>query len=366
MTKYEIVHWFEQIAQFPMLFKGPGGYELAMDRANQLATNYVDARRLHFGIVLRQIGGLLSLQVLASAALLAIGGYLVLNQQLTLGQLVASELIVAGIAGSLVKLGKKLEAWYDTMAAVDKLGHVVDLEIEREDGEVQHSGIGGARVTARGLVFGNRWGLTLIQGLDFDIEPGARVAVVGPHGSGVSSVLDMIFGLRRPDGGHVSIDGIDLRSWYLESLRKQVQLIRPDEIVTGSVIDNIRLGHSEIGLDEVRHALERTGLLRDVLAMPEGMNTRLQLGGLPLSSAQRARLLLARAFVQRPRLLLIDEVLDGLDDATFAELREILFSAEAPWTLIVATRERDLIDRCTQVIQLAPCQLSASHNSSNA
>lgn len=366
VTKYEIVHWFEQIAQFPMLFKGPGGYELAMDRANQLATNYVDARRRHFGIVLRQISGLLSLQVLASASLLAIGGYLVLSQQLTLGQLVASELIVAGIAGSLIKLGKKLEAWYDTMAAVDKLGHVVDLEIEREDGEVQSPGRDGARVSARNLSFGNRWGLALIKGLDFDIDPGARVAVVGPHGSGVSTVLDMIFGLRRPDDGHISVDGIDLRSWYLESLRKHVQLIRPNEIVTGSVIDNLRLGHSDIGLDEIRHALNHTGLLQDVLAMPEGMNTCLQLGGLPLSAAQRARLLLARAFVQKPRLLLVDEVLDGLDDTTYAELQEILFSREVPWTVIVATRERDLIGRCTQVIQLAPCQLVGSHTSSKS
>ena len=357
VTKYEIVHWFEQIAQFPMLFKGPGGYELAMDRANQLATNYIDARRRHFGIVLRQIGGLLSIQVLASAALLAIGGYLVVSQQLTLGQLVASELIVAGIAGSLIKLGKKLEAWYDTMAAVDKLGHVVDLEIEREDGEVHAPGTTGARVIGQNLSFGNRWGIGLIKGLDFNIEPGARVAVVGPHGSGVSSILDMIFGLRRPDNGHISIDSIDLRSWYLESLRKSVQLIRPNEIVTGSVIDNLRLGHADIGLDEIRNALEVTGLLHDVLRMPEGMNTQIQLGGLPLSAAQRVRLLLARAFVQQPRLLLVDEVLDGLDDTTLTELRDILFDSEAPWTLIIATREKALIERCVQVIQLAPCQL---------
>jgi ABC-type bacteriocin/lantibiotic exporter with double-glycine peptidase domain len=361
LVKYRLVHWFEQVAQFPMLFKGPGGYELAMDRTNQLATDYINARRVHFSIVLRQIGGLLSLQVLASASLLAIGGYLVLSQQLTLGQLVASELIVAGLAGNLVKLGKKLEAWYDTMAATDKLGHVVDLQIEREDGETHSPESKGASVSAKGVSFGNRWGTSLIKGLSFDVAPGAKAAVVGPHGSGVSSVLDMIFGLRRPDDGYVAVDDIDLRSWYLESLRKSVQLIRPDEIVTGTLIDNLRLGHSDIGLDEIRNALTKTGLLQDVMAMPDGMNTMLQLGGLPLSAAQRARLLLARAFVQRPRLLLVDEVLDGLDDTTFKELRAVLFGEDTSWTLIVATREADLIESCGQLIQLAPCHLAAPH-----
>lgn len=354
MTKYEIVHWFEQIAEYPMLFKGPGGYEMAMDRANQLATDYLTARRRHFAILMRQIGGLLTLEVLASTALLAIGGYLVLSQQLTLGQLVASELIVAGLTSNIVKLGKKLEAWYDTMAAVDKLGQIVDLEIEREDGEATRPAETGARVTATNICFGSRWGLVLIRGLTFEVEPGERVAVVGPHGSGVSTVLDMIFGLRRPDEGHISVDGIDLRSWYLESLRKQVQLIRPDEIISATVIDNLRLGRSEIGLDEVRHALAQTGMLDDVLAMPDGMNTRLQLGGLPLSAAQRARLLLARAFVQRPRLLLIDEALDGLAPDVLRELSDVLFDRDAPWTLIVATREPALLASCGRRITLAP------------
>lgn len=354
MSKYEIVHWFEQIAQYPMLFKGPGGYEMAMDRANQLATKYLTARRRHFAILMRQIGGLLTLEVLASTALLAIGGYLVLNQQLTLGQLVASELVVAGLTSNLVKLGKKLEAWYDTMAAVDKLGQIVDLDIEREDGEAHSPTDTGARVSAKNLSYRSHGGLVSIEGLEFDVQPGTHVAVVGPHGSGVSTVLDMIFGLRRPDAGHIAIDGIDLRSWYLESLRQQVQLLRQDEIVSGTVIDNLRLGRWDIGLDEVRNALERTGLLDDVLALPDGMNTEIQLGGLPFSAAQRARLLLARAFVQRPRLLLIDEVLEGLAPEILENLREILFHPDVPWTLILATRESSLLASCTNVITLTP------------
>ena len=131
MMKYNLVNWFEEIAHFPFLFKGPGGYALAYERANELATGYVHAREKHFRILMRQISGLLTLQVFAAAILLAVGGYLVISQQITLGQLVASELIMASIVGALAKMGKKLEAWYDALAAMNKLGHIFDLDIER-------------------------------------------------------------------------------------------------------------------------------------------------------------------------------------------------------------------------------------------
>ncbi|MCF7785758.1 MAG: hypothetical protein K9N47_06525 [Prosthecobacter sp.] len=133
--KYDMVNWFEEVAHFPFLFKGPGGSRMAYERANELSTGYVMARSRHFRVLMRQIAALLTLQVVASAALLVVGGYLVISQQITLGQLVASEIIMSGIVASLAKLGKKLEAWYDAMAAMDKLGHIFDLETEREGGE---------------------------------------------------------------------------------------------------------------------------------------------------------------------------------------------------------------------------------------
>jgi ABC-type bacteriocin/lantibiotic exporter with double-glycine peptidase domain len=129
--KYDLVNWFEEIAHFPLLFKGPGGHTMAYEKANQFASEYVTARAAHFRILMRQVAGLLTLQVFAAAGLLGVGGWLVIGQQVTLGQLVASELILSTIVASLAKLGKKLEAWYDAMAAVDKLGHIVDLPIER-------------------------------------------------------------------------------------------------------------------------------------------------------------------------------------------------------------------------------------------
>lgn len=351
--KYDVVNWFEEIAAFPFLFKGPGGYGMAYDRANQLASEYVNLRSNHFRIVMRQIVGLLVLSVLASATLLVLGGWLVISQQITLGQLVASELIMGSIVVALAKVGKKLEAWYDGMAAMDKLGHIFDLEIEREDGEQPARRDGGAAISACDLAFAYPDNPPLFEDLNFTLKPGSRTAIVGPHGSGASSLIDILFGLRQPVEGHVSIDDLDLRSWYLEALRESVQLLRPNEIVDATIVENLRLGRTDIGMDEIRAALDRVGLLDTLLHRPEGLNLRLKIGGAPLSGNQRTRLLLARALVQRPRLLLIDELLDGLDPASFNELSNAILAPAHSWTVVLTTRDPVVTAKCDQIINLS-------------
>ncbi|MEN3939867.1 ATP-binding cassette domain-containing protein [Prosthecobacter sp. SYSU 5D2] len=357
-TKYDLVNWFEEIAAYPFLFKGPGGYDLAFERSNQLASEYVTRRAKHFRVVMRQIIGLLILSVLAGAALLVMGGWLVVSQQITLGQLVASELIMSAIVVSLAKIGKKLEAWYDLMAAMDKLGHIFDLEIERESGEQPVRTAMGASIVADSITFGYTENIPLFNSRTFVIQPGTRVAIVGPHGAGASSLLDMLFGLRTPTSGHIAIDGLDLRSWYLEALRDHVQLLRREEIVDATVVENLRLGRPDIGMDEIREALEKVGLLDTLLARPEGLNLRLKIGGAPLSGNQRTRLLLARSLVQRPRLLLIDELFDSLDPESFAILSDAILDKTLPWTVILTTRDRDVTQLCDQVIELSPFKLT--------
>lgn len=362
--KYDLVNWFEEVAHFPFLFKGPGGSRMAHERANELSTGYVMARSRHFRVLMRQIAGLLTLQVVASAALLVVGGYLVISQQITLGQLVASEIIMSGIVTSLSKLGKQLEAWYDAMAAMDKLGHIFDLETEREGGEKpagrsSADGInGGAEVVAGGMSFAHHAGAVLFRERSFSIPAGTRAAVVGPHGAGASSLLDILFGLRQPSAGYVMVDGVDLRSWDLEALRESTQLLRRDEIMDATVVENLRLGRCDIGMDEIRAALKQAGLLEELLARPEGLGLRLKIGGAPLSGNQRMRLLLARAIAQRPRLLLIDELLDNMGDASFSQLSEAILGKDQPWTVVVATRDARVSARCDQIIELAPCHLN--------
>jgi putative ABC transport system ATP-binding protein len=362
-VKYELVHWFEQIAAFPLLFRGAGGHALAAEHANQLASLYLEKRALHFKVLLRQVSGLLVLSVSASVAVLLLGGWLVLDQQLTVGQLAASELIMGGIAASMAKLGKKFEAWYDLMAAMDKLGHLLDLDIEREDGERPARSERGMSIEAKDLGFALPGLPPLFSERNFTISSGSRAAIVGSYGSGCSSLLDLFFGLRTPSSGHLSLDGLDIRSWYLEALREDVLLLRGFEIVPGSVIENLRLGSHTVGLDEIRSALSAVGLLDSILRRPEGLNLELHSGGAPLSGNEKIRLLLARALVQKPRLLLLDELVDGLDDDSLEVFERAILSPSLPWTVVIASRDPAVTHLCTQIVPLGTSRLSSQNPS---
>ncbi|MFP5501064.1 MAG: ABC transporter ATP-binding protein, partial [Candidatus Sericytochromatia bacterium] len=129
-AKYAVAAWLEEVARHPVTFKSAGGPVLALDRVDALLERYLDYRDQHFQVVFRQFLGILLLYMLASSVLLGLGGWLVILQQLSLGQLVAAEFIVTVIVGGFAKFGKQLETFYDLLAAVDKLGELTDLPLE--------------------------------------------------------------------------------------------------------------------------------------------------------------------------------------------------------------------------------------------
>ncbi|MCE2828075.1 MAG: ABC transporter ATP-binding protein/permease [Verrucomicrobium sp.] len=357
-AKHSVVGWLEQIAMFPVLFRSSGAAEIACSTADRLAQKYLQARKAHFRVLMGQIASLLALQAVASAALLSIGGWLVLRAELTLGQLVASELIVAAIVAAISKLGKHLESWYDAMAAVNKLGYLVDLPVERSHGERPSAPDKGLSVQLQDLGYTHANGQHLLDALSLEIRPGTRVGIVSPGGLGGSALLDLMAGLREATSGRVLLNGTDLRLWQLGELRRQVFLVRGQEIVEGSILDNVRLGRPDLDIESVNRALEGVGLLGAIQQLPEGLETQLSPGGHPLSGSQRSRLILARAIIRKPRLLLVDEALDGLETGTLERLEAALFDDREPRTLVLVTRDPDLIQRCDQVLHLGDCHLS--------
>lgn len=352
VAKYAVAGWLEQLATYPTLFKNPGGARYAMARANGFALEYLQARKDHFQILIRQIAALFLLQALAGAILLVLGGFLVLRGELTLGQLVASELIVGAVVAALAKLGKQLEAWYDALAAVDKLGYLVDLPIESTLGESGPSFGKAVQLSARKLSFGYVGGKRLFEQIEFQIEPGERIGIVGADGSGASSLLDLMYGIRYPQDGQLIADGLDLHHWDKGAWRDQVVLVRGHEIVDGTIVENLRLARPLATIQEMHEALMKVQLLDEILSLPDGLQTQLLLGGRPLAGSQRTRLTLARAWLARPRLLLLDLAIDGLDSALRNRVIDPLFDPAQTWTVIVVSRESSILRRCHRIYRI--------------
>lgn len=347
-AKYAMAAWLEELARHPTTFKSAGGQAYAVTRADTLTTAYLKYRSLHFRVLLRQSIGAVGLQAIGTAALLGAGGYLVIEQRLTIGQLVAAELIVAVVLAGIAKLGKQLESFYDLLAAVDKLGYFTDLPLEHTGPEPVALSAAGAELELIQVTFTHegRAGHILDQA-NWRIAAGSRVGLMAASGVGKSTALDVIYGLRPPQSGVIEYDGRDTRDLRLEDLRAQIALVRQPEVFQGTIADNVRLGNTGLKLDQVRDALRMAGLLDDVQALPEGIQTELTTNGLPLSQGQVIRLMLARAIASQPRLLILDEILDPIDDfAECARLVDRLFDRSNPWTLIVVSQREDVLNRC--------------------
>lgn len=350
-AKFEVAAWLEEIAHHPIAFKSAGWSDYARERASDVIRRYLTKRAKRFRVVLRQIIGTYSLQVLANTALLGIGGYLVIQRQLTIGQLVASNLIVAAVVEGFTKFGKQIEAFYDLLAGLDKLGHLTDLPLERQGGAPSPARSGPASVEVSGLAYAVD-GRALVPHLDLVLEAGSRTLVVGREGSGKSVLAELLFGLRSPTEGVVRVDGIDTRTLSLEGLRGTVALARDVEIFDGTIAENVSGGSALCDPEVTRAALDAVGLTTEIEAFPQGLSTPLRDRKGPLSSGQRRRLALARCIAQRPRVLIVDETLDGLDDDRRARVVASLTAADAPWTLLVLAKDDHLASMFPRVLRV--------------
>ncbi len=354
-AKFAMEAWLEQIAAHLIAFKSPAGTAYAVEQSRHLLEHYLDYRKTHFSILLRQTVGSFTLQAVASSTLLGIGGYLVIDRQLTLGQLVAAELVVTLMVSGFTKFGKHLETYYDLLAGLDKLGNVIDLPLEREGGEAHLVGDGPLKIHFRQMKF-NNLGIG-----DFEIAPGEWLGLMGHNGSGKSTLADLLYGLREPESGGVTINDVNIRDLPLAELRNHVSLVRDVEIFPGTLLDNLRMGQT-FSHDEARQLLDRVGLLGEVQLLPQGMNTELHPSGRPLSRVQASRLMIARAIANRPRLLILDDALDQIDRAQEREeICRVLFDRTAPWTLICVTERPDLLARCNRLAVLEDGDLRDSN-----
>lgn len=352
--KYQVASWLEDLSGCPIAFRYEGAPQFALGRADRMIYEYLKARRKHFSILLRQILFALGLQAVASTVLLGLGGWLVISEELTLGQLVAAELIVTVIVGSFAKLGKHMESFYDMMAAVDKLGQLFDLPIEKQDGMLSLPNSKPAECTIRRLVYHLPTGPTQLNNLNLEIDSGERIALVGPSGSGKSILMDLMYGLRAPDHGYVEIDGIDPRELRPDILRRSVAMIREIELFEGTIAENVHLERPDVSSAQVRNALEQVEVLNELLTLPLGLETPINATGHPLSPIQQRKLMLARAIVGQPSLLLVDGLLDGLPDADSLKIMERLCDAGQPWTLLFVTGRSILRQQATREIELRP------------
>lgn len=350
-AKYATAAWLETIAGNFYLFKFYNGLQRAESHTNALAHKYLNKRASHFTYLLRQNFTAVMFYAFIGTAMLAIGGMLVVNSQINLGQFVAAELIFFGLLAAYVRLVNKLSDYYDILAAVDKLGVLDDLPQEEiKNTQTVLDSLNAITVNNLSFAYTNR--VHPIQDINFSISKGHSIAIMGLSGTGKSTIVDLITGLRIPDNGQIEFNGVDLRQINRLALRNKIGIATEIEVFEGTIIDNIRLDNTTISLHEINDVLEELGLIDDIAQLEHGLDTQLTGFGAPLSTTQLQRLMLVRAIVINPDMLIIDGIIDNLNLEQIQLVINYLLKRQQDWMLLLTTRSEHIANQFDQQILL--------------
>ncbi len=349
--KYALVSWFEEIARCQASFKLFSKPEFVYQRVDAIAVNYVEARHKHFLVLARQMIGSAIFRAAATVGVLGLGGALVLSEQLTIGELVAAELVVIAMLGAIEKLIEQFENHYDLFTAIDKVSHLVDRPLEPSGGEPAPKFEGAVSVDLKNVEFGYDEHHKVLKGVTLHIAKGARVSLVGTSGSGKTTLANLLLGLYEPSRGKIMIDDYDISRMSLESIRKTVSIVlEANELFDGTIEENITMGR-DFTYEQLVWALKTAQLYDEVYSLPDGLKTHLVPMGQNVSIGMRRRIMFARAIIGKPRLLILDECFGGIEESVKLDLVHALYQ-EKTWTIIDIAHDAELIRRSEMIYVL--------------
>lgn len=358
-AKYATASWLETIPGNFYLFKFYNGLELAETRTNALVCDYLNKRTKHFTHLFKQLFGAVIFYAFIATAMLLVGGMLVVNSQINLGQFVAAELIFFGILAAFIRITALLSDYYDILAAVHKIGVLDDLPQEEiKNNQTTLDALQTIAVEEISFPYNER--ITAVQNISFSLSKGNSLAIMGTSGKGKSTIVDLITGLRNPNQGQIEYNGIDLRQINLHTLRRVIGIAKEVEVFEGSIINNIRLENNNISMHEINDVLDNLGLADDFSKLERGLDTQLTGFGAPLSTTQLQRLMLARAIATKPELLIVDGLIDNLSQKQTKIVIDYLKIVKQNCMLILTTRSEYIAEQFDQQLMLTDSQ---RHNS---
>ncbi len=351
--KYKVAHWIQEVARTVISFKLSGKTNLAISKNDDLVKKYLEARENHFKVLMLQFIQMIGFKVIVTASLLLIGGALVLNQEMNIGQFVAAEIIILLVIASVEKLIIGLESFYDVLTSIEKLGQIVDKELESQEGN-KPIFKDGLTVELEDVFYGveNREKL-IIKKLSLILNTSSRILIQGESGAGKSSLLRLISGVIEPISGHIYVNNLSLKSLQLNHYRSQLGLSMSEETpFEGSIKDNLVFGNKDIKEELIFEILNVVGLTSFLKEQPNGLETIIKPEGKQMSYTIAKKIILARAIIKQPKVMILEDPLDQFNLDETVKIIDYLTHIERPWSLIVVSSKKSWKTKCKQIITL--------------
>ena len=348
--KYEVAFWLEEVARTMQTFKLAGHTNLPLKKTDENVQNYLQARKSHFRILVFQFFNLIGFKMIISGALLILGGVLVMDQRLNIGQFVAAEILIVLMINSIEKVILSMENIYDVLTAVEKLGYVMDLPLEEEKGVEIPSIKNGMdiQVSRLGFRFPHSEKNSL-NDVSFEIKAGEKICILGESGSGKSILLQLISGLYPEFEGAISYNRIPLGNLNLHFIRDLISYsFAKESIFKGTIAENITVGKEHHSLESIQKAAEITGLSEFITESKEGYATELLPEGRTLSGTVVNQITMARCVVGNPPVMILENNVTSLSEKNRQTFLQHILAKSNPSTVIIAmdkTLEEDIFDR---------------------
>lgn len=290
--------------------------------------------------------------LIGGTLILWVGAYKVIKGELTLGQLMVFNSLLAYFVDPVSNLINLQPTMQTALVATERLGEILDLDLEQTSHEIKKmkpkSLQGDVEIKGLDFRYGTRQ-LTLRQ-VDINISKGSKVAFVGESGSGKTTLAKLLLQYYSAEKGDIFIDGINIKDIQMNVLREKIAYVHQETFLfSGSIMENLTLGSPELTMDEVVDACKKAKAHDFINEMPLRYESRLEENGSNLSGGQRQRLAIARALLKKPDLLILDEATSNLDVVTEAALQETINALDPDMTLIIIAHRLATIKHCDKI-----------------
>jgi ABC-type bacteriocin/lantibiotic exporter with double-glycine peptidase domain len=347
--KYKVLSWLEELARAKDSFKVAGYTSLPEQKTDDKVMHYIESREKHFSILKIQYMLLLIFKIFVALGLLIVGGLLVINQQMNIGQFVAAEIIILLIIESTEKIILNLESVYDLFTSLEKLGEFDEFNLDDADAKKSALTIDKRLpldVELKNISFAYpNTSKQIVKDISFHFKAGGKHVIMGENGSGKSTLLHLISGLYKPANGIICINEHPYDSYHHQDLNEIIGSgLKEETLFEGTLMENITLGRKNISMEQIETTLQHLSLNDYVSSVPKGLFTPVEPLGRKLPRSVIQKLLLARAVVNNPLLLVIESNFDAIEITERKKIISYLFDKNKNWTLIMISNDQHIIN----------------------